>query len=372
MHVERVDTTQPRDVRHFVRFPFDLYSDCAEWVPPLISDVRLALDVRRNPFYRHSEAAFYVVESERRILGRIGVFDHRRYNDYHRSADAFFTFFDAVNDTAVSRQLFGAATAWARGRGLNRMIGPKGLLRGDGLGLLIEGFEHRPAMGIPYNHSYYDALLQDSGFEREIDYLSGHLSGDHELAPRFYELADTVKARRGYGIKRFSSKQELRDWVPAIKRISNEAFSEVWGYYPADDAEIDAIAGRLISIADPRLIKLVVRGEDVIGFLFAYPDLSEGLQKARGRLLPVGWIHLLRAARRTHWLNINGLGLLPKYQGLGATVVLYTELAKSVREGNVAHADIAQVADTNVKSLNEMGSLGVEWYKRHRIYRLAL
>jgi hypothetical protein len=246
------------------------------------------------------------------------------------------------------------------------------LLRADGHGLLVEGFQHRPAIGIPYNYPYYAEFMGTLGFQKEIDYLSAHLSGDYELPQRFYEVAETVKERRGFRVKSFRNKRELRRWVPAIQRVNNEAFTDVWGYYPVGDAEIEAIADRLLAIVDPRLIKLVLKGDEVVGFVLGYPDISAGIQRANGRLWPLGWFHILMAFRRTRWANFNGVGLLPEHQGVGANAVLYAELAKSVQAFDFEHADLVQVAENNVESMGEVEALDAEWYKRHRIYRREL
>ncbi len=141
-----------------------------------------------------------------------------------------------------------------------------------------------------------------------------------------------------------------------------------------DEAELALIAQRLLSIADPKLIKLVMKGEDIAGFVLSYPDMSAAIQRAQGRMWPFGWLQILVELRRTDWLNVNGLGLLPKYQGVGANAVLYVELAKSFDEfPNLQHADFAQVAESNLKSLGDVNAIGVHWYKRHRIYhRIAV
>jgi hypothetical protein len=246
------------------------------------------------------------------------------------------------------------------------------MLRADAHGLLVEGFEHRPAMGVPYNYPYYARLLDDLGFEKEIDYLSAHLGGDYDLPQRFYDIAEKVKARRGFRVKSFTSKRELRRWVPEIQRINNEAFTEVWGYYPIDEAEANAIADRFLAAADPRMIKLVMKKDKVVGFVIGYPDVSGGIQQANGRLWPFGWIHILLEFKRTKWANFNGAGLLPEHQGVGANAVLYTELGKTVLDFNFEHADLVQVAENNVKSIGEVEAAGAEWYKRHRVYRREL
>lgn len=372
MRVRRIDTFRKDDVRQFIRLPFELYRDTELWVPPIISDMRLALNRDEYPFYRHSEADFFVAEEGDRTLGRIAVIENRRYNRYHDSKTAFFYYFETVDEAAVAEGLIGTASEWARGRGLTALVGPRGLLRADGHGLLVEGFEHRPAMGVPYNHGYYVDLLEDLGLEKEIDFLSAYLGGDFDLPKRFYDIAERVKERRGFWVKSFDSKRELRRWVPEVQRVNNEAFPDVWGYYPIDEVEANAIADRFLAAADPRLIKLVMKEDEVVGFVIGYPDISAGIQRAGGRIWPLGWIHLLLEMRRTSWINFNGAGILPKYQGVGANVVLYTELAKTVLDFGFQHADLVQVAETNIESKGEVAAVGGEWYKRHRIYRLAL
>jgi len=333
---------------------------------------QLGLNRKKHPFYLHSTAEFLVVESERETLGRIAVMENRNYNRSRNTQMAFFYYMDVVNDAQVAEALFGAACDWARGQGLTQLIGPKGFMQGDGLGLLVEGFEHRPAVGIPYNYPYYDALLKGVGFEKETDYLSGHLSSKHKLDQRFFDVAEKVKARRGLAIKSFSSEKELRSWIPRIVKVYNASFTDNWEFCPVTDEESKIIGERLIAIADPRLIKLVLKGEEVIGFVFAFNDISAAIQKTKGRVWPFGWIALLREFKRTTWVNCSGTGLVPEHRGVGANAVLYTELAKSMRDFRFRDADVVQAEERNLKSLGDMAAIGVRWYKRHRVYRRAV
>jgi hypothetical protein len=373
MQVRRLDITHPRDVHQFIRFPFELYRNCEQWVPPLIPDMKQALNIK-YPFYQHSDADFFLAESEGQTLGRIAVLENRPYNQFHSSKATFFYYFEVVKDIQVARALFDAAFDWTRKRGLDTVLGPKGLLRGDGQGLLVEGFEHRPAIGIAYNFDYYDAFVKDAGFDKELDYFSGHLRGDHELSQRLYDIAEKVKARRGFWIKSFSRKKELRQLAPVLHKIYQQAFVQVWGYYPVREDEIAALIGRIASIADPRLIKVVMREDEPIGFVIAYPDVSAAIQSIKGSIWTLGWISLLLEANRTKWVNLNGVGILPKYQGSGANAVLYTELFKTFKTDafHFEHGDLVQVAENTALSLGDMTALGVEWYKRHRIYRKTL
>ncbi len=134
------------------------------------------------------------------------------------------------------------------------------------------------------------------------------------------------------------------------------------------EAEIQILAKRLISLTQPELVKLVLDGDDLVGFLFAYPNIGPALRRANGRIWPFGWLHILWEQRRTRWLDANGSGVLPQYQGSGAVVVLYSELAKTARGTRFNHADAVQVREENLKSLRDAEKIGVQWYKRHRLY----
>jgi len=374
MRVRKIDTTRLRDVRAFIRFPFELYQACPQWVPPLRPDMRAALNKKRYPFYRHSEADFFVAESEGQVLGRITALDNRRYNDYHGSKVAFFYHLELVEDEQVAQALFGVAFAWARERGLDTVVGPKGLLRGDAHGILVNGFEHRPSVGVPYNYAYYDRLIQGCGLVKYLDYDSAYLSRQQGLPPRVEAIAERVKERRGIEIKVLSSKAELRAAAPLIRRVYEQAFVQVPDYYPITEEDIEAMIDRMAAIADPSLIKMVTKGGEPIGFLIAYPDVAAAVQRIKGRLWPLGWLQVLLEARRTEWVTFNGVGVIPAYQGAGINAVLYTELAKTVlsERFNFQHGDAVQAAETNAGSIGDGNAFGVEWYKTHRVYRAEL
>jgi hypothetical protein len=372
MKIRQLDTENRRDIRRFVEFPFTLYENSPQWMPPLVSSVKASMNRQKYPFYKHSDADFFLAEEEDVVVGRIAVLENRHYNEYNQRKVAFFYLFDSIDDVDVTRALFDAAAEWARQRGLDMLYGPKGFLRSDAPGILIEGFEHRAALSMPYNYAYYSHLLEAAGFEKEIDYLSGYVKEGQDLEDRFYDLAEKIKARRGFWVKSFKSKRELRAWIPKIQKVNNEAFTQVWGYYPLDDDEVQMIGKQMLSVANPRLMKVVMKGDNIAGFAFVFPDISDALKKARGRLWPFGWIRVLAALKTTRRMSGNGVGLLPEYQGMGGSTLLYVEFAKTLKSSKATHCDLAQAMETNIKSLGDMNAIGAQWYKRHRVYRHAL
>lgn len=373
VQVHRVDTTNPRDVERFVRFPFWLYRDCPQWVPPLVSSARKQLDRQRHSFYRHSDAEFFLALQGKEVVGRIAVLEPRKRNTYRKRKGAFFYLFETVENIEVAQALFAAAFDWARGRGLEEISGAEGFAPGDGLGILVKGFDHRPAMGVPYNYAYYDRFIQDSGFRKQTDYYSCYLPGDYVLPERICQIAEKVMARRGFRVLRFASKDELRAIAPRVIAAYNAAFVENREFVPLTGEDAQRVADRLISMTQPDLVKVVVnREEEVIGFILGFPDVSAALQRCKGRLYPFGWALLLWEFKHTPWINFNGGGILPQYQGLGANAVLYYEMYKTFKERGFSHVDVVQVNEQNTKMMREMEALGVEFYKAHRIYERTL
>jgi len=142
-------------------------------------------------------------------------------------------------------------------------------------------------------------------------------------------------------------------------------------FNPVTEAEAQVIGDRLLQIADPKLIKLVMKGDEIAGFLFGFPDISEGICRAQGRIWPIGWFWLLREFGRTRWLNLNGAGILAPYRGLGVNAILYSEMQKTIRSGQFEHADIVQIEES-VLTLDDALRMGARIYKRHRIYEKML
>ncbi len=372
MQVRQIDTTSREDVHAFIDLPFRLYRGCAQWVPPLLPDIRLVLNRRRHPFYLHSTADFFLVESGGTTLGRIAVLDNKNHNRYHGRNDAFFYLFESINDPSVAERLFAAAADWAASRGLDTIIGPKGFLTSDGIGLLVEGFEHMPAMGMPYNHAYYPDLLAAAGLEKETGYVSGHLWRGHPVPPQLLQVADALRREHGLTIKSFRSKRELHRWIPRIGKVYNAAFVDNWEYCPITDEELEVIGDHLVAIADPSLLKLLMKDDEIIGYLFVFRDISTAIRQTEGRVWPLGWVRLLWALRSTRLVNLNGMGLLPQYQGMGISSVLFAEIARAADGVRYDRAEVVQIEDRNVRSLTNMEMLGVPFHKRHRVYRRVL
>ena len=371
MKVIEIDPSDRRQVRLFLDLPFKVYQDIPQWVPPLEIDARRMLDRRSHPFYAHSNAAFFLAingDGPEDVIGRLAMLDNRHFNEYNHQQTAFFYLFECLNDTEASAALFIAGEAWAKDRGLDRIYGPKGFTALDGMGLLVKGFEHRPALGIPYHPPYYATLLEAAGFSPAGDTLSGYMHRSIQFPEKIDKVSQAVQEKRGLRIARYSKRGDLRSLVPKLRDLYNASIEGTPDNTPLTDDEALTMADQLLWFADPRLIKIVMKDGEPVGFCFGYPDISAALQRTKGRLFPLGWIDLLLELRRTRWLNINGAGMVEKYRGLGGTAILFSEMHKSVVEGRYEHLDIVQIGADNERMQNEMRSFGIDFYKTHRMY----
>jgi hypothetical protein len=377
MRIHEIDTGNHRDVDRFIQVPFDLYQGSRLWVPPMISDARLQLDRQRNPYFQNNDAAFFIAEQNGRAVGRIAALQPAYYNAFKGLYNLHYYLFDCIDDQEAASGLFDAAAEWGRARGLKLFRGPLGFMAFDGFGMLARGFDHRPAVGIPYNHGYYPRLAETWGFELEERVYSGYFNVREMIAnfpERILSIAEKVKERYGFTIKVFGSKKELREWVaPRLADLYNRTLTHIAGDPPITQGEIDTVADSMLQIAEPELLKFIVKGDDIVGFLFCFLDISEGIQTAKGRLFPLGFIPILWDLKRTNWINLNGMGISPEYQGFGGTALLYAELYHTIKHyPRFEHGDVVQISEFNAKSLNEMKKFGIDFYKTHHIYRKAL
>jgi hypothetical protein len=372
IEVESVQPGHGASVRDFLRLPFRLYRSVAQWVPPIRSEAARQIDPRHNPFFRHSSAALLLARRDGLPVGRMAILDNTNYNRFNDAHTAFFALFECEDDASVARALFDEGFGWARRRGLTLFEGPQGFTAMDGLGLLVRGFEHRPAFGIPYHLPYYEALLLGVGFEPAGDILSGYLGPQVQFPERIHEVGRRVMERRGLRVGRFRSRRDLKRLAPQLGDLYNQSLGGTSGNVPLTPEEIDGIARQMVAFADPRLIKIVYKDDLPVGFLFAYPDISRAVRRTGGRLWPFGWALWLLELRRTKWVNINGAGIAEGYRGLGGTALLFSEMFKSVRDGGFRHADLVQIGSENFPMLRELRSLGVDFYKTHRLFRTVL
>ena len=370
--VIKIDTNSKSDIDRFVMFPFTLYKGHPQWVPPFIADVKTMMDPDKHPYYEHSDAEFFIAEKDGEVVGRIAALENKPFNQYHNKKDAEFYLFECINSQKVADALFETVITWARDRGLNKLVGPKGFGPLDGYGIQIEGFEHHQMMNMMnYNYPYYRDLVENLGFTKVVDFVSSYIQPQNfQLPPKVHKAAEIAKKRGSFTVVDFKNKRELVKWAGRIGQAYNQAFVDNWEYYPLSQNEIDFVVKNVMTIVDPNLMKIITKNNEVVGFVFPFPDVSAAMQKNKGKLGPIAILKLLLEIKRTKWISFNGVGILPEYQGLGGNAIMYAELEKSMHANDqFIHAELTQVAETAEQMRKDLKNLGVKFYKNHRVYQ---
>jgi hypothetical protein len=373
--IEKVDTHDRKQVKRFVELPHRIYAHCAQWVPPLHIDAYNQLNRRKHPFHEHSDVDFFLAIRNGRDVGRIAAIENKPFNKYHNEKTADFYLFECEDDMEAATALFNTVFEWAKSRGLNKVIGPKGMGPLDGYGVLVFGQEHRQTMTmLTYNHAYYRSLVEAQGFEKEVEFVSCYLPADKFKIPeRVERIAERVMQRGNLEVKKFKSKKELLTWADRIGRAYNDAFVNNWEYYPLSRREVDFVVENIMTIADYRLIKIIVHGEEVVGFLFAFHDVSAALQRAKGRLFPFGLVDILLEMKKTNTVAVNGMGILPEHQGHGGNALLYYAMGRTLLEfDQFVHVEMTQVAETTEQMRADLKNLNGVEYKNNRVYHKHL
>jgi hypothetical protein len=308
------------------------------------------------------------------VVGRIAALENRHFNEYHGFKRAQFYDFECVEDITVAAALFDRVFDWARERGLDTLIGPKGFGVMDGYGMLISGFNQRCMMtSMNHNPAYYSDFMEQLGFTKEVDFISTLINiTDYQVPERVQRIASWVEQHRGIKIHQFRTIKELKAWSWRIGEMYNNAFVHNWEFAPLTNREIKMVVDTLELVADPHLIKIITHDDSIIGFALAFPDVGKALQRHKGHLSPIAIADLFLEMRRTNWVAINGGGILPEFQGLGGNALLYAMGDKMIRTGQFSHAAFYQVAETAVQMRKDLENLGATPYKNHRVYKHAL
>jgi hypothetical protein len=365
-----------RAERGFIELPHRLFRDVPQWVPWFRADMRRMVS-RKHPFFEHSDAEFFLARRGDRVVGRLSVQENTRYNAHQKMQGAHFYFFDAEDDQEAVTGLFEAALAWARGRGLDTLMGPFGLGGSTGNGILVDGFEHTAAMTMMnWNPPWYARLLEGAGFAKHFELYSAHLDAStFRLPDRIRGVADHVLARKRFSVLRFRNKAELKKLAAKIGEVYNVSLAADPTHrdaYPLTPAELRLATNDIMTVADPQLIKVLAYDGEIVGFVFGFADVSKALKRNDGRIGPIAILRLLRALRTAPDLIIDGAGIMPKYQRLGGNALLYATLEETARARAFRSVDLVQVADTTSLMLSDIQTLGGTVWKTHRVYKRAV
>ena len=365
------------ELKRFVKVPFRLHRDSEQWVPPLVFERMQFLDRKKNPWFEHGEAEFFLAERDGEDVGRISAHLDHRWDEFQGGKDAMFGFFETAEDPEVVRALFDAATEWAAGKGRDRILGPMDFTTNDEIGILIEGFERAPMILEPWHPPYYQRLIEAEGFGKAMDVLMwelrmGQLKEGEKFDPSIHEAAE--KALRDEGITiRNMRKRDMAAEVRRFMDVYNEAWGDNWGFVPITDAEVEFQAKNLKQVLDEEWTFMAEKDGEVVGAALTLPDINQVMTKLNGRLLPFGWAKFLLGKRKIDRLRVFALGVKHDYRHTGVAAGLYLEHIKLAAQPDKIHwGEMGWILETNKPMNRAMEGMGGKIVKKYRLYERPL
>jgi GNAT superfamily N-acetyltransferase len=358
-----------RMLKAFIHLPENMHRGHPRWVPPIYREEWGYFHPRKNRDFAFCDTVLALAYQEGRPAGRIMGIINRRYNTFRQERNARFCSFECVDNQEVAHALLEHIECWARERGMEKLVGPMGFSDQDPEGFLIEGFEHEPTLATYYNFEHITSLLEKEGYTKEVDYVVYRIELPAEI-PEFYKrISARLSKKSGITVIEFFRKKDIKPYVHPVFRLMNDCFKDIYGYLPLDEREMDELGKKYLFIMDPRFIKLVERNGDIIGFIIGMPNISEGIRKAKGRILPFGIVKILRSAKKTKQLDLLLGGIRKDHRGMGLDVLLGQKMLESAQKAGLSTIDSHHELETNVKMRSEMERLGGRVYKRFRIYK---
>jgi len=371
--IEIREVVTGRELKKFIRFPFQIFQNHPFWVPALDFDEANTLRRDKNPAFEYCEARYWLAYRDGAPVGRIAGIINRRYIEKWQNRYARFGWIDFVDDENVCRALVQSVEGWAREQGLTAVHGPLGFTDLDREGLLVEGFEELGTLATIYNHPYYPKHLEACGYRKDTDWVEFQAQNPAEVPEKIQRVADIARKRLKLRVLELKKSKDILPYAKGVFDVLDAAYAGLYGVVPLTDRQVDAYIKQYFGFVNPEYIKIVVDARDkVAGFLIALPSLSRALQKSRGRLLPFGFIHLYRALKRNKILDMYIAAVRPDLQGKGVNAIFMTEIAKSARKNGVVTAESNPELESNQKVQSSWDYFETRQHKRRRCYLKAL
>ena len=374
MGIEIKEVTSKKLMREFIHLPAKIHQNHSNWVPPIYMDEWTFFDPKKNRSFDHCTTVLYVAVKNEEVVGRImGIISHK-YNESHGVDDGRFSFLETYDDFEVFSALMDAVTEWAKNNRMKRLVGPLGFSDKDPQGWLIEGYNEPVVIASNCNFQYINSFIEKLSYTKEVDLVVYRIPIPDEF-PEFYRsIYKRFTSRENNVIlKEFTRRSQVKPYIRKVLTLLNETFAGIYGFVPFTLKEMDDFANRYLYLINPRFIKIFVDEKDnVLSFLVAMSDISEGIKKSKGYLLPWGFIPLLTAGAQSKQLNLLLGGIAPEYQGRGLDVMMGIKLIESAKKAGKVVIDSHLELESNYKVRAEMEKMGGQVYKRYRIYQKTI
>ncbi len=374
MDIEIREVKTRKDLKKFIYLPEKIHTNHANWVHPIYMDEWKYFNPKKNEAFSYCDTIILLAFRGEEAVGRVMGIINSRYNEHKNEKTVRFGYLETWEDEEVIHALLGHVEDWARNKGMTKIVGPYGFSDQDPEGFLIEGFENRATIATYYNFEWMPSMVEKKGYTKDVDYFVYKLDVPKEV-PEFYKrIYERAKKRGNFELLEFKKKKKIKPWIVPILSLMNECYlaGNIYGYTPLSEKEMKSLAARYLPVLDPRFLKAVLIEGEVASFVVGMPDMTEGIQKARGRLLPFGFLKVLRAAKKTKQLDLLLGAIKEKYRGRGLDAIMGIKMVISAQEAGMEIMDTHHEMEENVRIRAEMERMGGKLYKKFRVYKKEL
>lgn len=374
MSVEIKKVTTKSELKRFIRFNYEFYKDNPYSVPDLYDDMLNTFSPKKNAAFEFCEADYFLALRDGKIVGRVAAIINRRANETWNRKTVRFGWIDFIDDMEVSAALIDTVKQWGKERGMTEIEGPLGFTDMDAEGMLVEGFDQLSTMATIYNYPYYPQHMERIGLSKSADWVEMKIYVPDAIPEKHRRISEIIAKRYNLHIRKLNSKKEVRQSGVAhdIFRLINDAYTPLFGYSRMTERQIDQYVKMYVPVLDLRMVSIVENEQnEIVAVGISMASLSRALQKAKGRLLPFGWYHLLKALmwKRPKVLDLLLVAVRPDYQGKGVNALLFTDLIPVYKELGFKYAESNPELEMNEKVQNQWQYFKTEQHKRRRCFK---
>lgn len=374
MSVEIKKVTTKSELKRFIRFNYEFYKDNPYSVPDLYDDMLNTFSPKKNAAFEFCEADYFLALRDGKIVGRVAAIINRRANEKWNRKTVRFGWIDFVDDMEVSTALIDTVKQWGKERGMTEIEGPLGFTDMDAEGMLVEGFDQLSTMATIYNYPYYPQHMERLGLSKSADWVEMKIYVPDAIPEKHRRISEIIAKRYNLHTRKLKSKKEVRQSGVAhdIFRLINDAYTPLFGYSRMTERQIDQYVKMYVPVLDLRMVSIVENEQnEIVAVGISMASLSRALQKAKGRLLPFGWYHLLKALmwKRPKVLDLLLVAVRPDYQGKGVNALLFTDLIPVYKELGFEYAESNPELEMNEKVQNQWQYFKTEQHKRRRCFK---
>ena len=365
--------TSPKELKTFIRFNYELYKNNPYSVPDLYDDMLNTFSPEKNAAFEFCEADYFLAYKDNKLVGRVAAIINRRANETWNKKEVRFGWIDFIDDLEVSKALLATVEEWGRQRGMEAIVGPLGFTDMDAEGMLVEGFDQLGTMATIYNYPYYPEHMEKLGYEKEADWVEFKLTVPDKLPEKFVRISEIILQKYNLKIKKLSRKElKEKNYGQRIFDLINEAYAPLYGYSKMTQRQIDQYIKMYPPLIDLRMVSLVEDAEEnLVAVGISMPSLSKALQKAKGRMLPFGWFHLLKALfiKKPKVLDLLLVGVKPEYQSKGVNALLFYDLVPVYQQMGFEYGESNPELELNKKVQAQWTAFESVQHKRRRAFK---